>query len=150
MKLAFNGLGHYAEFSDGYALYVRRAQSEPVDESTYKRIVKAYCKRLADRLYDEGLVDLPKGMGSIAATVITRKPQYRGKRFVGYGKYDWTIGGYDGKLKTFGLVFLPKHTKKNMRCFGYVANRELFKRVKQHSDEETCKWKPLDFNDDMI
>ena len=153
MKLAFSGEGRYVDFSDGYRLYCnRRRHKEAVDEKTYRRIIRLYCKYLSERLCREGMVDLPTGIGSIAAITITRKPQYRGKQFVGYGKKDWEDRGqYDGKLKTFGLTFLPKRDRtQNLRCYGFVGNRELFKRIKKGYLSGECNWIPLGFKDEMI
>lgn len=152
MKLAFNGRGHYTDYSKGYELYVSRSRKgEYVDEKTYHRIVRKYCERLAANLLKCGIIDLPVEMGSIAACTITRKPQYRGKQFIGYGKMDWKTGHFDGKLKTFGLVYLPRQTKhKNLRCYGFVANRQLFKRIKEKWENGIADWHPIEFNDDMI
>ena len=152
MKLAFNGQGRYSDFSNGYDLYTKRSrEGRSVDYSTYKRIVKRYCRLLAERLYEEGMIDLPCGMGSIVPATITRKPQYRGKKFIGYGKMDWDKGHYDGKLKTFGMVYLPRRGKNaNLRSFGYVANRRLFKRMKEGYESGTRNWEPIVFNDGMV
>lgn len=152
MKLAFNGQGHYTDYSKGYEIYVRRSRKGGyVDEKTYHRIVRRYCGWLAESLLEYGIIDLPSEMGSIAACTITRKPQYRGKKFIGYGKMDWATGHFDGKLKTFGLVYLPRHTKhKNLRCYGFVANRQLFRRMKGKFEDGASDWHPIEFNDDMI
>lgn len=152
MRLAFDNKGHYPDLSEGYALYIRRCRErKPIGRKDYSRVVKAYCRLLAKRLEAEGAVDMPKELGTLTAARLTRKPQYRGKRFVGYGKMDWTTGRYDGKLKTFGIVYLPKHGKNdNLRCLGFVANRSLFKRMKSRYENEECSWSLLDFNDDMI
>lgn len=152
MKLALNNMAHYPDLADGYNLYVKRSKGGRVfDRKMYARIVKMYCAILANRLLETGVVDLPKGLGTISAARLTRKPQYRGKTFVGYGKMDWTTGQYDGKLKTFGIVYLPKHGKNNnLRSLGFVANRSLFKRMKSLYESCDCKWGLLDFNDEMI
>ena len=152
MKLAFSGLGRYTDYSKGYEVYVNRSRTgNCVDEKTYKRIIRKYCKLLSEQLESDGMVDLPNGLGSIAAVEITRKPQYRGKQFVGYGKMDWRKGHYDGTFKAFGLVFLPRRDRTgNLRCFGFVANRKLFKRVRATAEREDCPWRLLEFNDDMI
>ena len=151
MKLAFNGQAHYPDFDEAYSLYTNRSKMGlSVDEKTYRKIIKRYCGLLSDRLEKDGAVDLPRKMGTIAAAVITRRPQYRGKQFVGYGKKDWTTGRYDGKLKTFGLVYLPRRNRhKNLRSFGFVSNRQLFKRMKNIYETEH-RWEPLDFNGEMI
>jgi len=147
MKLAFSGQAHYPDLDAGFELYEKRAKTRLcVDKKTYRRIIKMYCRKLAKRLETDGMIDLPSDLGSIMTAVIRRKPQYRGDKFVGFGKMDWESGHYDGTYKTFGLVFLPNRTKsQNLRCYGYVANRQLFKRVK-----ELYKGAVLDFNDNMI
>lgn len=153
MKLAFSGQGRYTEFEDGYQMYVNRSRKgESVDKKTYNRIIRLYCSLLADRLQEYGIIDLPNEIGMIATATIRRKPQYRGKKFIGYGKMDWKEGYYDGTLKTFGLVFLPKSGKKrnNFRCYGFVANRRLFKKTKEIYDAGLCRWAPIAFNDEMI
>lgn len=149
MKLAFSGQARYADFSDGYALYRKRAKSGSVmDEAMYHKVVKDYCTAVAERLERDGMADLP-GLGSIMSARITRKAQYRGDKFVGYGGIDRQTGRYDGKLKTFGMVFLPRQRKKqNLRCYGFVANRRLFKRVKKNYEEG--KIVLMDFKDEMI
>ena len=153
MRLAFTNNGKYTDFEGGYNLYVKRSRSDAViSEEEYRRIVRKYCSLLSDRLYEEGFVNLPGQLGSIAVSTITRKPLYRGKKFIGYGKMDWVNGHYDGTLKTFGLVFLPKGGKKrnNFRCYGFVANRKLFKRMKEVYNQDFCSWSPIRFNDEMI
>ena len=152
MKLAFSGQGRYPDLTDGYALYRKRARKEKtLDEKTYNAVVKRYCKRLAERLIEEGIVELPNGMGTIAAATMTRKPQYRGKKFIGYGGMDYSSGMLDGTLKAFGMVFLPRHTKNaNLRCLGYVANRKLFQTMKEKYTSGEADWLPVVFNEDMI
>lgn len=152
MRLAFNKQGKYTDFKEGYELYVKRSRlGNFMDEKTYRKVVKAYCRMMADRIYEEGMVDLPGGLGSIMAATITRKPQYRGDKFIGYGKYDYEKGHFDGKLKTFGMVFLPRRQRtQNLRCYGFVANRRLFQKVKEKAIGFGCNWRPIEFNDDMV
>lgn len=152
MKLAFSGFARYPDFDDGYELYVKRSKAGAyMDKETYKRVIREYCKAIADVLYNRGYVELPAGMGSISAIRIERKLQYRGKKFIGYGKIDWRKGMYDGNIRAFGITFLPKWRKKNnLRCYGFVANRKLFKRVKEYSESYQCPWTPLEFSDEMI
>ena len=152
MKLAFSGQGRYADFTKGYDLYVKRSRSgAALDQRSYNRIVRRFCQKLSQQLSENGIVDLPAGLGSIAAAEFTRKPQYRGKRFVGYGKMDWTKGHYDGTLKAFGFAFLPVHGKNdNLRCYGFVANRRLFQKMKGLYEKEECAWTPIAFDDEMI
>ena len=153
MKLAFNNKAHYTDFSDGYALYQKRTKKGLiVDETLYRRVIKTYCKVLAHRLETEGAVDFPNEIGTIATVTITRKPQYRGKTFIGYGGKDWITGRLDGKLRTFGIAYLPKRRKNKqvLRCLGFVANRQLFQRMKDISLTDDCPWALLEFNDDMI
>ena len=152
MRLAFTNQGRSPEFADGFELYAKRSKTgEIMDYASYKRVIRAYCKALAEQLCEYGIVDLPKEIGSIAAAILTRRPQYRGKTFIGYGKKDWTTGKYDGTLKTFGIVFLPRmHKHQNLRCYGFVANRRLFQKMKGIYLNDDCPWYPIEFNDDMI
>jgi hypothetical protein len=153
MKLAFNSQAHYTDFSRGYELYCKRSKKpqELMSEKQYRRAIRKYCERLADRIENEGMADLPCGLGLITTALITRKPQFRGKKYIGYGKMDWEKGRYDGNLKAFGMVFLPRHKKNtSIRSFGFVANRRLFKRVKEKYLSDDCRWTPIDFYDDMI
>ena len=151
MKLAFNGQARFAEFNDGYELYSRRKRFEnPVDFKTYKNVVRDYCKMLADELEHNGIAELPCGLGMLAAATFMRKPQYRGRKFLGYGTMNWHTGKFDGSVNTFGIAFLPKFDKKNLRCYGFVANRQLFKRVKEEYRNEYRTWSPIEFNDKMV
>lgn len=152
MKLAFNKQAQYTDFDEGYALYRKRSRKgECVDSATYRRVVRAYCRLLANDFMQNGQVDLPCDMGTIYAAMITRKPQYRGKKFIGYGGIDYKTGMFDGKLKTFGIVYLPRHDKnKNLRCFGFVANQDLFSTTKKLYKNDECDWKPLAFDERMI
>ena len=152
MKLAFNGRGRYPEMGKGYDLYRRRARaSEPVDLRRYTAVLKGYCRMLAEDLEGEGSVDLPSGLGMITAVTIRRRPQYRGKKFVGYGKMDWSKGHYDGEPKAFGLAFLPRRNKTgNLRCYGFVANRRLFQRMKGLYSGYDCPWVPMEYGNEMI
>lgn len=153
MKLAFSGKARHTDFTKGYRLYTNRSRKyECVDEKTYNRIIRRYCGFLADRLYENGFVDLPCELGTIAAAKLIRRPQYRGDRFIGYGKMDWVTGKYNGDIYAFGIVFLPKHEGKlqNLRSFGFVANRKLFKKIKNACQEGRCTWKPMEFKDEMI
>ena len=152
MKLAFSGYARYPDYDDGYDLYVKRSKSGTyMDKKTYKRVVREYCRAMAESLYDYGFVELPAGLGSLSAIRIERKARYIGDRLVGYGKIDWRKGMYDGSLRAFGITFLPKWRKKNnLRCYGFVANRKLYKRVKEYSESYQCPWTPLEFSDEMI
>lgn len=152
MKLAFNSQGHYTDFDKGYEIYLKRSRfGDTLTSAQYRRVIREYCKKLACMLEEDGMVDLPSEIGSIAACTITRRPQFRGSKFVGYGKMDWKKGHYDGSFKTFGICFLPKRGKhKNFRCYGFVANRQLFKRVKGIYESGKCDWKPIQFKDEMI
>ena len=151
MKLAFSGQARFPKFDEGYSMYLNRKRTgDAVDLATYKKIVREYCRYLADNLLENGFADLPADLGTVSAATFTRRPIYRKNKFVGYGKMDWINGQYDGSPTAFGVAFLPKHKNPNMRCFGFVANRSLFKRVKKEYESEECKWAPLDFNDDMV
>lgn len=150
MKLAFNGQGRYPDFEKGYALYLRRSRGGvQMDKAMYRRVVRKYCKMLANRLCEDSMVDFPGSLGSISAAIFTRRPQYRGNKFVGFGKIDWQSGLYDGSLKAFGVAYLPRHDKnQNLRAFGFVANGRLFKRMKELYNEQ--KIVPIEFSNEMI
>lgn len=152
MRLAFTGEAKYPDFEAGYELYKKRSRSrECVDRKTYNRIVRAYCGRMRDKLLQTGLVDFPNEIGSVAAAVFTRKPQYRGDKFIGYGKMDYNTWNYDGTLHAFGLVFLPRRSKgQNLRCYGFVGNKRLFRKMKDVYLSDDCPWAPLDFTDEMV
>lgn len=152
MKLTFSGEARYPDYDAGYRLCVKRCRIRlPLEFSDYKRIIKRYCVSLAERLYDEGVVDIPGGFGQLAVAEIWRKPQYRGDKFIGYGQMNWNNGHYDGSPKAFGVVFLPNRSRsQNLRSYGFVANRALFKRLKARYEDKYCPWVPLEFNDEMI
>lgn len=151
MRLAFSGEGRYPDFKSGYALYRRRARRiGTVDEAVYRRVIRAYCRALADKLEREGAVELPCGMGTLMAAELTRKPQYRGRLFIGYGA-PGRHGALDGTLKAFGIVFLPRRdSTPQLRSCGFVANRGLFRRMKARYTGGWCDWAPADFDDSMI
>ena len=151
MKLAFSGEARYPDFDDGYSLYKERSRGrENLDKNTYKKVVREFCKIMKDRLEDEGMVDFPNDLGSIAAINIKRKWKFFGDKLIGLGKKDWKSGNYDGSRYAFGVAFLPNRRKnENLRCYGFVANRKLFKRLKELYDDD-CRWVPLELNDDMI
>lgn len=152
MKLAFSGEGRYPDFDEGYELYVRRSKKgDTMDRKMYARVVREYCRRLAERLYDEGMVDLPCGIGSISAATFRRKPMYRNGKFEGFGAMDWKTGHRDGKIKAFGLVFLPRRdSKATLRCYGFVGNRRLFRKMKERYEGYGCPWVPIEFKTEMI
>ena len=151
MRLAFSGEARYPDYDDGYELYKKRARSrECMDYTTYKRVVRRYCSELSDRLVNEGMVDLPCEIGSVSAAIFTRKAKYRNGKFLGYGKIG-KDGKFDGTLKAFGIVFAPnRNTSSNLRCYGFVTNRQLFKKVKSAYECEDCNWVPIEFKDEMI
>lgn len=152
MRLAFSGQAKYPDMTDGYELYVSRTRAgKPVDLHTYTAVVKEYCSLLSEELKQIGFVDLPCELGMIAAVSIRRRPQFRGKKFIGYGKMDWKKGHYDGEPKAFGLAFLPKRNKtNNLRCYGFVANRKLFKKMKELYQSYDCPWVPMEYGKEMI
>ncbi len=152
MKLAFSGQARYPDMTEGYELYVRRTRvGNPVDLDTYTAVVKDYCSLLAGDLERNGITDLPCGLGSVAAVIMRRRPQYRGRKFVGYGSYDWKKGHYDGEPDAFGLAFLPKRDRTaNLRCYGFVANRRLFKKMKELYQSHDCPWVPMEYGKEMI
>ena len=152
MRLAFDNMAHYTDFSKGYELYLKRCRNgRPVKESEYRRVVKQYCKALSESLSETGFITLPCDMGTITTAILTRKPQYRGDKFIGFGKKNWETGQYDGTLKAFGIVYMAKHTKNNnLRCYGFVANRRLFQKIKETYDSGSSYIVPADFTDELI
>ena len=152
MKLAFSGEARYPKFDEGYQSYSKRVRKGlSVQFSVYCCVIRKYCASLAERLYENGIVDLPMGLGSICAATFRRKLQYRGDKFIGYGKMDWEKGHMDGSHEAFGLVFLPNRKKNmNLRCYGFVANRKLYKKMKELYSGYDCPWVPLEFSDEMI
>ena len=152
MKLAFSGQARYPDMKDGYELYVRRARkSQPVEMQIYAKVIKDYCKMLAVELEEYGMVDLPSDLGALATIRLQRRPKYRGKKFIGYGKWDWKTGHHDGSFTAFGITFLPNRKKsQNLRCYGFVTNRRLFQRIKEKYNAGCHVWAPLTFNDEMI
>ena len=152
MKLAFSGKARYTDFDKGFELYKKRSRTQcSLTVKDYKKVVKLYCKALAERLEDEGMIDLPMKLGSVATVTLTRKPQFRGKKFIGYGKMNWETKQYDGNLKAFGIAFLPNRGRSNnLRSFGFVANRALFKNIKSKYESGETDWSPLDYKDEMI
>ena len=151
MRLLFKGEGRFADFAPAYELYLRRKRSgNPLDETMYRRVLKAYCRRLALRLEEDGMVDLPCELGSIGTALIGKRYVYRNGKYVGYGAFDYKKWEYDGNLKAFGVAYLPKHGNDSLRCFGFVANRNLFQRMKKKYMESQCSWIPMDFNIEMI
>lgn len=151
MKLAFSGEARYPDFEEGYEMYKSRNRSRVMlDKKTYRRVIREYCKILQRDLLEFGMVDLPV-LGSLYASIFTRRPQYRGKKFIGYGKMDWEKGHYDGEPTAFGISFLPDRDQtNNLRCYGFVGNRQLFKKLKAVFLSDDCPWIPMAFDNDMI
>lgn len=151
-KFVFSGKGRYPDFTEGYTLYSNRCRKTiPVSSVVYNNIIRDYCKYLSVSFERNGMVDFPNGIGTLFTAVFQRKPQYRGKTFIGYGKMDWETKHFDGSNTAFGIVYLPNRNKVQcMRCYGFVANRRLFQRLKKQYIEQTCDWKPMIFNEKMI
>lgn len=153
MRLAFHNEARYPDFDEAYGRYVSGSRSRtPVDDRTYRRVVREYCGILAGRLEKEGMVDLPLDMGMLAVAEIRRKARYKDNKFVGYGRVDWLGGGgYDGSPTALGVVYIPSRRKTaNLRSYGFVANRRLYKRIKALYESGDAEWSPMEFNDDMI
>ena len=147
----FKGESRYPDLTGGYTLYVHRSATTPKEriltEEQYNKVVKAYCKSVAGVLEDEGIIDLPCGVGSVAAVDVTKKPLFDPS----IGKYrpadniDWEKTREEGRLirkdgrKTFGIAFIPKRLDgyANFRCFGIRANKSLYKRLKKKYDKGT-------------
>lgn len=153
MPLAFNRQARYPDFAEAYERYKSGARTRAcVDESTYRRIIRMYCGLLADRLVEDGMVDLPCDMGMIAVATIKRKARYINGKFAGYGRVDWRRGGArDGSPTALGVVYIPTRRKTaNLRSYGFVANRVLYKRIKKAYESGESGWTPMEFNDDII
>lgn len=129
----FNGKARHTDFSSGYSRYLGRCKKTPDDrvlgKGGYVDVVRAYCKHLADMLEAEGTIDLPCGIGSIVAVSIRRKPTYD------KGRNMWR--GTRGDRYTFGFIFSPRRERgyENFRCYGFRANRELYKRMRKKYDD---------------
>ena len=145
----FKGEARYPDLESGYELYKRRSvktdKENLLDQVTYNRIVKQYCKELAGRLLEEGVVDLPNDIGCVAAVEVTKRATYdrRQKKYRSVGLVDWNATREAGEIvrkdgnKTLGFVFSPKRVKghNNLRCFGIRANKALYKKVRAMYDE---------------
>lgn len=159
MKL-FKNQSRYPDLSKGFETYRNRSKNTPeeriFDEVQYNRIVKKYCKMLSEVLQNEGIVDLPSDIGSIAAVSIKRKPLYnrKTKMFMTNDYIDWNETRKTGRIvrddnpNTFGFVFVPKHIKghENFRCFGIRANKTLYQRMRKHYDTGTFDFYLADIN----
>lgn len=150
----FKGESRYPDLSAGYTLYRHRSATTPQErvmtEEQYNKVVKAFCKNTAERFEEEGIVDMPCGMGSVAAVSVTKKPTYDPV----LGKYrsanniDWESTRREGKVirkdgrRTFGIAFVPKRLEglSNFRCFGIRANKALFKKLKKQYDSGTLNF----------
>lgn len=150
----FKGEARYPDLSNGYELYTHRSATTPKDrlltEEQYNKVVKLFCKEYADRLEEEGMVDLPCEIGSVVAVEVTKRPtfdpclgKYRTADNIDWAKtrQEGTIVRKDGR-KTFGIAFVPRHTKGygNFRCFGIRANKNLYKRMKKQYDSGTLEF----------
>lgn len=134
----------YPDLSNGYLLYRNRSSLTPTDrllaEQKFNRVVKKYCKELATRIEEQGVADLPSDIGALVAVNIRKRPVYdkREKKFRPARNVDWNKTRetkeivYKTDPNTFGFVFVPKHVKgRNIfRCFGFVANKSLYKRLR--------------------
>ena len=141
----FINKARYPDLTNGYLLYRNRSSLTPPErlltEAQFNRVIKRYCKRLATMVEDCGVADLPCDMGAIVAVNIKKRPVYdaREKKFKPARSVDWDktretksmVYKYDPN--TFGFVFAPKHIRgRNIfRCFGFVANKSLYKRMRE-------------------
>lgn len=148
---ALVNMAKYPDLADGYRLYSNRSMTTPryrvLREKDYNRVVKYYCEVLAEILEKEGRVNLPCGLGMIVAVNIRKRPVYDSRD----GKYrparniDWDLTRQSGQMtykdgtNTFGFVYVPKIMKSRgvLRCLGFVANRQLYRRMRKMYDEGT-------------
>lgn len=145
----FDNKARRPNYDSGYAKYLGRCAKTKADKvfdrSRYISIVKDYCKMLAQRLEDEGTIDLPCGMGSIVAVSIRRRPRYNKRT----GKWhlansiDWEmfrnegVKMYKDDKYTFGFIYSPRREEgfENLRCYGIRANEELYSRMRKKYDD---------------
>ena len=171
MGIVFKGKARYPSMSDGYALYLRRTKKPEteLDEKTYGKVIKAYCKTLAELLENDGIVDLPCKLGSI---VVTRY-KYRWKftndgKIHGRGKTDWAktreLWNNDPKAAEnkvrvmspdlYGTViaYVPNHytANGNLRAVGFRANRELYRRIAESVKNGTNNYAVPDYDNFML
>lgn len=131
----FEGKARRADYGPGYARYLSRCVKTPkdrvLDDKAYGKVIQAYCQHLADTLENQGIIDLPSGMGSIVAVRIRLKPQYN----KAMGK--WFTKGTNPH--SFGFIYTPRREKgyENLRCYGYRANRRLYDRMRKKYDDGT-------------
>lgn len=148
---ALVNMAKYPDLADGYRLYSNRSMTTPryrlLGEREYSRVVKKYCRQMAVVLEEEGSVNLPCGLGMVAAVNIRKRPVYDSRE----GKYrparniDWGLTMQSGQMtykdgtNTFGFVYVPKIMKSRgvLRCLGFVANRLLYRRMRKMYDEGT-------------
>ena len=129
----FNGKAHHPNFDAGYRRYLGRSKKTPdsriFGKGEYVDVVRSYCQHLADMLESDGMIDLPCGIGSIVAVSIRRKPTYDKTRNA------WR--GTKGDKYTFDFIFSPRRESgyENFRCYGFRANRELYKKKKKKYDD---------------
>lgn len=147
----FSGDARYPDLDAAYDLYLKRSAKTPVsrvlDKAQFNRIVKLFCKSKADELEKTGMIDLPCGLGMIAAVKVERKPTFdtRTGKYRTSSRVDWDETRRTGKISfmdsadTFGFVFVPKWKKgnENLRCVGIRANKELYRRMKDKYDNGT-------------
>jgi len=143
----FNGKARYPDFDKPYELYLKRSERSfsVLSKGMFIDIVRRYCKRLSEELDSNGYVDLPLDIGALSAVRISRTPKYdrTNKRYISADTIDWAETKRSGSIvrkhdnRTFGICFLPKRAKgmENFRAFGIVANRQLYRRMKNRFDD---------------
>lgn len=151
MRKLFNGEARYPDLDCSYDYYLsRRGESErssTLSREDFNRVVKMYCKSLAEDLCSTGSIDLPCDMGMIAAVRVKRKPVFntRTGKYTTGSSVDWDRTREEGKIvfgdgnDAFGFVFVPKWKKgnENLRCVGIRANKELYRKMKDMYNEGT-------------
>lgn len=159
----FNGESHYPDMSDGYRLYLERCRNTDerviLTEKQYNNVIRMFCRSLAGDIESNGMVDLPCGMGTIAAVRISRTPKYiKSERRYAYRSVDWDRTRADGRIVisdepyAFGIAYMAKHMSRvsNSRCFGIRANKALFKRMKSRYKEGSLGFQLVDMNNYVI
>lgn len=142
--MPFTHKAKYPDLTNGYLLYRNRSSLTPSDrlltEQQFNRIVKKYCKHLACNVEECGVADLPSDIGAVVAVSIKKRPFYdtREKKFKPARSIDWNKTRETKELvyktdpNTFGFMFVPKRMRGMgiFRCFGFAANKSLYKRLR--------------------
>lgn len=145
----FDKKARIPDLRSGYERYVGRCANTKkeniLDYSTYRKIVDDYCGMLAQRLEQEGTIDLPCGIGSIVAVAMRRRPTYdkKANRWRSSQAVNWKATKREGTVvyhntpNTFGFILSPRREKgyENFRCYGIRVNAKLYARMRKQYDD---------------